>query len=367
MNKIIKKVIKSSFLYKPIKKIYLVVSNISMRRNIKKFFSGKKNILPSGIAFEPTTKCNLNCRMCYQKQERALCNQDIKLEDVKKSFLPLKGRIKSIGLIGAEVFMRRDIFEMIHYFNTLNMSVYLATNGTLINDENIEELKNCKNVTGIGYSLDGPRDYHNFIRGQSYAYDKLLKAIELTRNNFNTTVNSVIMDDNINYLFEVANIVKDQGVKNYSLQFEMFSTKAELEESARILGIDEKDFAVELKESCTYKFDKGQLFKILNELKKISGLNILIQPNIFNIYPDEYLNGSLREKVKLYCKDMNTLRLNAQGSVILCPFIKREFGNILEQDVSEIWNSEEFINIKKKIISNNLLPICKRCCRLGKM
>lgn len=58
-------------------------------------------------------------------------------------------------------------------------------------------------------------------------------------------------------------------------------------------------------------------------------------------------------------------RINAQGEVIFCPFIKKPFGNLLEQSFEEIWNNEEFKQFRKKLVKNNLAPVCSRCCRLG--
>jgi len=33
--------------------------------------------------------------------------------------------------------------------------------------------------------------------------------------------------------------------------------------------------------------------------------------------------------------------------------------------VKEIWNNEEFKEFRKKLVKNNLAPICSWCCRLG--
>lgn len=368
MNKILKKILKKSLIYKPLKFIQTRISYLVMTKKAKLISKSGSLQLPSGIVFEPTVKCNLKCQMCYQKKERCLSGKDLSLENIKKIFLKLKKKynIKNIAMIGAEVFMRNDIFNIINFFDELDIKVYLATNGTLINGSNINRLRSCKNISGIGYSLDGLKDLHNQIRGTDYAFDRLIDAIKLTKDHFNLTVNAVVMDDNIDQLVEIGKLVRSLGVNNFSLQFEMFVTKDEFEKTKSLLSLDDNDLSLEIKDKQNYSFSVTKISQIVDDLRKINGLNILIQPDVFNKYPKEYLDGTLLQNHKVFCKDFNSIRINARGDVILCPFIKKSFGNLLEQEIYDIWNSDDLKTTRMVLSKNNLSPICKRCCRLGK-
>ena len=363
----IKKIIRQSFLYRPAKKIQNLMAKFKMLRRIRE--TEKEGIapMPNGVIFEPTTKCNLNCQMCYQKAERALGKRDLSLEEIKKLLKRLADSgVKFVSMIGAEVFVRPDIFEIIDYIGSLKMKTYLATNGTLISEQNIGKLIAQKNViTGIGYSLDGLKDDHNRVRGREYAYDNLVKAIELTRDHFNLTVNTVVMEENLEQLPAIGRLVKSWGVNNYSLQFEMFATPEEYRQSSKVLAVAPADLAVEVKASQDFNFSLEKLESVLSELRQINGLNILIQPEAFNRYPEFYLAGNLREKVGLFCKDINAMRINAQGEIIFCPFIKKSFGDLNLENPAKLWNGQGLRELRKKLLQNNLAPICKRCCRLG--
>lgn len=362
----IKKIIKKTPLYEPLRDVLFYWSALKMKRNVGRAEIDGYVQLPKGVVFEPTTKCNLSCQMCYQKVERALGKKDMTLNEIKSIFAKLKNdfKIESTGLIGAEIFMRPDIFDFIGYLGKQNTKVYLATNGTLLSESSVGKLKKLKNITGIGYSLDGTKEYHNKIRGVQYAFDRLMNAVKMTKDHFSLTLNSVVMADNASQLESVAELVKNIGVPNYSLQFEMFSTPEEVEEAARILGLNSEDFAVEIKESDKYDFKIEDIKKSIETIKKMGNLHFLIQPSAYTKFPEDYFDGTLREKKKLYCKDMNTLRINAQGNVIFCPFIKKEFGSLLSQKPEDIWNGEEMRTFRKKLLQSNLTPVCKRCCRL---
>jgi len=366
MRLFIIKLLKQTSFFKPIKNAYSFFASLGKKKNIKKIKVDGCVMLPNTIVFEPTIKCNLSCAMCYQKNERATKEKDLSLEQIKIIFLRLgKNKPKNVSLIGAEVFMRPDLVEIIEFFGELGIKVYLATNGTLIDEKMANKLIKLKNITGIGYSMDGMRALHNKIRGTDYAFDRLVKAINLTKNFFSVTVNTVVMDDNIDQIIEVGRFLKVLGVSNYALQFEMASTPDELEESKKILGINEQDFAVEVKNNNDYRFTVEQVSDLLGNLEAIKGLFIFVQPGVFEENHGSYLSGDLRKKENLYCKDINTLRINARGEVIFCPFIKKVFGNLLETNLGEIWNSQDFKDFRIRLLRGNLTPVCKRCCRLG--
>jgi len=64
------------------------------------------------------------------------------------------------------------------------------------------------------------------------------------------------------------------------------------------------------------------------------------------------------------CGHMSTVRIDPEGNVVFCQLIRKKFGNLLEQPLSEIWNSDELKGFRKTLMENNLLPVCKRCCEI---
>lgn len=353
------KLLKKLHLAKPIKKL---VGFFNKRQFLAK--DGTVS-LPRSIGFELTTKCNLNCKMCYQRKERLLGKRDLSFEEIKKMLDNIPD-LKRASLIGAEIFMRPDIFQIIEEFIRRGIKLYLTTNGTLINKNNIDKLIKFKNkIRGIGFSLDGLKETHNRIRGADFAFDKTIEAINLVKNDFNVSINSVVMKDNIDELYDLIKYLRGLGIVNFGLTLEMFVTPKEISLSKNLLGCQDLFLALEVQEDAKYRFSFKKLKDTISKIRAIKGINVVVQPGVFNDFPEEFYNGTLRKKTILGCKNMLLGRVNAQGKVIFCPFIKKPFGNLLEQFFEEIWNNKELKQFRKKLVKNNLAPICNRCCRLG--
>jgi Fe-coproporphyrin III synthase len=364
----VKKIIKKIGFYQSLRNGWEKFQSRQYRDSLALIANKKDLPLPKNIIFEPTTRCNLNCFMCPQREERKQLKPDLPLNQVKELLTKLKRDlgIKSVGLIGGEVFVRSDIWEILKTLENLRIKVFIASNGTLIDEKLAEELRKFKNISGLAFSLDGLSDRHNQIRGKEFAFERVQKAVSLLKNHFSLTINTVVMDGNLNQIVDLARQLEAWGVPNYSLQFEMFSTAEEVDVSAKILQIENKeDIAVEIKDKSGYDFSQEKIKEIIDKLNQIAGLTLMIQPRLYTRFPEAYLNGNLRQKEKLSCKDVHTLRISAQGEMIFCPFIKKNFGSLLDNDIAQVWNSEEMKNFRQRLFTNNLTPVCKRCCRLG--
>ena len=61
----------------------------------------------------------------------------------------------------------------------------------------------------------------------------------------------------------------------------------------------------------------------------------------------------------------NNLVIDANGNVLLCVndfFCRHIMGNIMEQSIINIWNSKEYIKLRKEIYNGNFkLAMCQRC------
>ncbi len=358
------KLLKKLYLAKPIKKLMVFLDRISGYKKPILLEDGTVS-LPSDIVFEPTTKCNLNCQMCYQREERKMDKRDLSFDEIKK-MLDNISNLKRASLIGAEIFTKPDIFQIIEEFIKRGIKSYLTTNGTLINKDVADRLKKFKKgIRGIGFSLDGLKETHNRIRGANFAFDKTIEAINLVKNDFNVSINTVIMEENLEELPKLARFLDDLGIVNFGITLEMFATVKDISSSKKILNQNELPLAIEIRDKDQYQFPLSKLQETINEIKKIKGINLTVDPEVFNKFPKEFYSGRSREKVNLICKNMFIGRVDSQGNVIFCPFIKKSFGNLLEQTFEEIWNSEEFKKFRINLLKNNLAPICNKCCRLG--
>ena len=120
-----------------------------------------------------TTKCNMNCSYCYEKEVREKENfihKDLTIEDINVFLKEIEIRENSynstIVIMGGEPFLKFNLIEYIIEYckksqKPFGWGISIVTNGTLLNHENISYLqKNLKDnqsncVVSLEVSYDG--------------------------------------------------------------------------------------------------------------------------------------------------------------------------------------------------------------------
>ena len=87
------------------------------------------------LYIEPTTKCNLNCKMCFRHTwfDEPVC--DMSLEAYRHVLATMPRSVEPIFFGGmGEPLFHKDILEMIRMAAETGAEVELLTNGTLLNE-----------------------------------------------------------------------------------------------------------------------------------------------------------------------------------------------------------------------------------------
>ncbi len=128
------------------------------------------------ISIELTKRCNLRCSFCYADAGRR--TSEMGTDEVctfLESFQQNGGR--SVLFTGGEILLRKDIKDLITYTQSLQISVQLFTNGTLITPEFAEFA--AQNANLIFVSLDGPGELHDQLRGVKGSFEAALRGLDL--------------------------------------------------------------------------------------------------------------------------------------------------------------------------------------------
>lgn len=155
------------------------------------------------VYFATTHRCNLECIHCCTS-----CNaheQDIltteEILSIINFIITLNPR--EIILTGGEPLIRKDFEEMVKHIknNSNNINLVLSTNGTLINDNNIDFIVN--NFYRIEISIDGvDEETCSKVRGKGI-FGKIISNIrKLQDHNFYNIRTSMIFGDKNEYLLE---------------------------------------------------------------------------------------------------------------------------------------------------------------------
>lgn len=364
------------------KKIYDWRLENETRLRVRKFLAQKE--LPFvteapkyySIGHEPTIRCNLHCKMCYQGQTRSLRGEELPTEKVLAIYEKLRGRALGIKLVGGEPMVRPDIFELISFWDRAGIGVILQTNCTLINQGNINRLKELKKITDILTSLDGPQGTHDAIRGVPGTFKRLEEAVKLIKREIPqlpiTVFATILINDNLDKFYELIDTAKALGLGTINVLFEQVYSSEEIARAKSQfqtwgwengggyrLNTQERDPI----------FNPGlDVRKIKRQLKKIRAYgikkNCFVNFTPFNFYKnlDQYFGRAAGKRVFCLKLLQPELRINQQGDVVWCDVIEKPFGNLLEKSPDEIWLSPEYQNFRK-FLAGRSLPICSRCCK----
>ncbi|MHB0869793.1 MAG: radical SAM protein [Chloroflexota bacterium] len=326
------------------------------------------------IGHEPTIRCNLACKMCYQGDFRE--DESGVRELTLEQMIAVYDRVNvaDAKLVGSEIFMRKDIYELLEYLWKRKVPTSLMTNGTLLDAKGIEKLRRFDNIQWIGFSIDGSEQIHNAVRRRPYAFARTVKAIRDVLPYFTVSINAVILKENLDDLTSILHLGKQLGIPFVHYIFEEAYTQADIDDTQAILRRemgwepDGYEICTNVREEFEYSYE--QLVSALDNLKaegRRVGVYPVFSPDVWSRRLPEYYQGTAPQKLHMVCAklatDTPTFRLDHLGNVHHCGVIRRPFGNLLEQPIEEIWNSEEYRRYRQLLMDKRLLPICKRCCK----
>lgn len=164
------------------------------------------------ILWEITSKCNQNCIFCHSRS-----TDYISLEQAKKILDNIKELpIKDIILTGGEPLLNKHIFDIMQEIKKRGYEIDLCTNGSLINENNILQLK--KYLTEISISLDSIKpEVYKTIRGVDQYY-KVIQGIKLLiENDIEVHLTCVLNKYNVDEIEMIIDEVEKLQVNSISL------------------------------------------------------------------------------------------------------------------------------------------------------
>lgn len=167
--------------------------------------------------WEITLACCFSCRYCGSRGGKARPNELSAAEciDVAGQLADLGCR--RVSLIGGEVFLRPDWFEIVTALTGRGIRVAIITNGYLFSPGLLDQLK-AAGIESVAVSLDGPEPMHDKYR-QPGSYDRAVRAIcALTQGGIPTSVVSTLNHENVPMLEEFYTLLCRWGIFAWQLQ-----------------------------------------------------------------------------------------------------------------------------------------------------
>ncbi len=158
-----------------------------MQYELRKFLYQKaaRNKTPVSGTFELTPRCNMNCRMCYiRMSEEEMCARGREYtadEWIHMGQICAEQGMLFLLLTGGEPFLRKDFRKIYTELKKLGLLISINSNGTLIDRETVEWLKQDPpmkiNITLYG----GGNDTYKKLCGHPAGFDAAARAIDMLR------------------------------------------------------------------------------------------------------------------------------------------------------------------------------------------
>lgn len=284
-------------------------------------FNHRRTILdnsPLIICLEVTNACNLRCRICPMntgivKRKKTFMKKSLfkTIVDECHEYMDIVG-ISHHG----ESLLHQDLPYFISHLHKYGVKSLITTNATLL-DENKSKIILKSNLDYIMFSFDSLKKdvYENIRVGANFekTLDNIIKFLEL-KSKMNKSTHVCIRTINMD------------STKNDIQEFVSYFGKLQ--------GIDE----IEMNEINTWagRIDRSNFIR--NQLMGIRKVAFCLQP-------------------------WTTAIINSEGGIFVCNNHEDEdFGNLKEHNLKEIWNNEQYRNLRKKILQSRLDgTICQNC------
>lgn len=129
------------------------------------------------VVWNLTRTCNLKCVHCYTASDAKKYPGEIDTAKAKEVLDDLADfKVPAVLFSGGEPLVRPDLFELAAYARSKGLHVVLSTNGTLIDRETAQKLKDLE-FAYVGISLDSAiPSVHDEFRGVQGAYERTMRG-----------------------------------------------------------------------------------------------------------------------------------------------------------------------------------------------
>lgn len=129
------------------------------------------------VVWNLTRTCNLKCVHCYTDSAAVKYPDELTTEQAKAVLDDLaEFQVPGVLFSGGEPLIRPDLFELAAYARAKDLHVVLSTNGTLIDREAAQKLKDHQ-FAYVGISLDSATpEVHDSFRGVAGAFEHTMRG-----------------------------------------------------------------------------------------------------------------------------------------------------------------------------------------------
>ncbi|WP_319467444.1 radical SAM/SPASM domain-containing protein [uncultured Pseudodesulfovibrio sp.] len=306
---------------------------------------GEVDSFPSTMTIHISNRCNLRCKMCAEWRKKDETDLSLDIIEKLKDVLPF---MNSIYVTGGEPLLYPHLDELFKAAKEAGCGLSMVTNGTLLNDENIERIF-THGLFRLKFSLDAAtQSTYSKIRGGNLekplqAIEKIAKIKEMNGLDWPIIeVGYVAMKSNIDELGKFIILANKIGVNEIYVSYAVAHFEEMVPESLFFM-----------------KEHSDKQMVMAKAIADSCGMRINL-PRPFSYQP---LSGRSAKSVEdTVCKaPWESMFLWANGNVSLCCGNGGDTGNLTDMDFDEMWNCKSRVAARKLVNSKNPPAACRNC------
>lgn len=321
----------------PGKKIFKVVYSFDSIYNdsaLRKSAFKSLNANWRSVKLNITERCNLRCKNCYIKPK----GEELPQKLIFSLLDQLKDKSVRLDILGGEPLLRGNLVEIVAYAkkNLRKGKIFIFTNGTLVTDDLALRLKKAGLDTAIVALHSHIDTIHESMTQIAGSWHKTVAGISAFLGaGIRTFAFTVITSYNVDHLDKI----------------EMFARKLK----AGILYFPYIDQS------------ENDNLRINDNGKFQSAIEWAIEKSYRH---KKVLKNCLRRGSKICLAFTDSITIQSDGSVIPCPYVEMELGNIKKESLFEILQSAwlnpelaEFLSLPDECRQCSIADICGGGCK----
>lgn len=305
---------------------------------------------PKIIHIDITGLCNLRCIHCRDTAKPSL--DELSTTEIKnlidECHTTWGKSLVWFSFGGGEPLLREDIFEIIKFATDKGVKTLLTTNGTLIDADVAQKLKNS-GIFRVQISLEGASPKTNDkIRGKG-VFRKVIKAAKaLEHQKIPFTLRMTLHRQNYEEIPRMIKLAHVLGAKSLGMRMVIPTGRA-----LKAWG--------ELKiEPKVYKniLQNAYLVAKRYNLSVTSGdpLSVIANEKLLNKIETQF---GLNKVISGCCIGISYLYISNTGKVRPCPMLEMDLGDVRTTTIEQIWKSTKFFRRNRERKLSGKCDICK--------
>jgi radical SAM protein with 4Fe4S-binding SPASM domain len=300
-------------------------------------------------AWNINSQCNLNCKHCYSNSTAAKKDDTLNTKEAFDLIDQLADfKVPVLLLSGGEPLLRPDLFKLIKKARSRNLRVVILTNGTLLTEKMVQELKSL-GVSYIGISLDGLEAVNDQFRGKKGAFNSALEGIRnCQKYDQKVGLRFTINQENYQEIDELFQLIERENIPRICFYHLVYSGRGENIKEAELSDQDKKKTIDKIIKWSQYFIDQGEPREILTVDNHADGAYLYLKTKKRDPERAEYIYDQLL-KSGGNRSGSAIANIDHKGDVYADQFSRFvTLGSIREKEFSEIWknrtNENEFLN-----------------------